>query len=136
MSLFDASIRRVIYPLNLWLDGEWAEARYLREYERTQFLSPEAIRALQLERLQRRLHHAYEHCAYYRENWNAVGLHPTDVRRLEDLADFPVLTKADIQAHRDEMVVENLPGDQMFVDQTGGSTGTPISYYQSFDVDL
>jgi phenylacetate-CoA ligase len=136
MSLLEATIRNVIYPLNLWFDGEWAEARYLREYERTQFLPPDAIRALQLERLQRRLRQAYDHCPYYRRKWDALGVHPSDVRRLEDLAEFPVLKKADIQTHRDEMIAENVPGDQMFVDQTGGSTGTPISYYQSYDVDL
>jgi len=136
MCLSATIVRRVLYPINLWLDGHWPEARYLREYERTQFLSPEEIRALQFDRLQCRLHQAYNSCPYYRRRWNEQGLHPSDVENLEDLAAYPVLTKADIQRYRDEMVARDFPRDQMFLDHTGGSTGAPISYYQSRDVDL
>lgn len=129
-------IRNLIYPLKLRLDGHWAEQRYLREYERSQFFSIDEIRQLQLQRLQHRLRHAYENCPYYRQRWDAAGVHPSDVQKLEDLADYPILTKVDIQRHRDEMVARDHSPDQMFLDQTGGSTGTPISYYQSYDVDL
>ncbi len=136
MPLANLIIRRVVHPMNLWVDGDWAEARYFREYQRTQFLPPDQIRALQLNRLQRRLRQAFEQCPYYRDRWSALGLHPFDVTRLEDLAQFPVLTKADIQNHRDSLLAEGFPPDQMFLDHTGGSTGRPISYYQSLDVDL
>ena len=134
MSLHSLAVRRLLHPLHLRIRGHYVEETYLREFERSQFLSSEELRQLQLRRLQFRLQHAYDHCAYYRERWNAVKLRPSDVRALEDLARFPILTKADIQAHRDEMVADDMPAASMRVDQTGGSTGCPISYFQSWDV--
>ena len=136
MDLHQQLVARVLYPLQRWRKGEWTEVRYLREYDRTQYLSQEGVRNLQWARLQHRLHHAYEHCRYYRVKWNSLGLHPNDLRQAEDLSHFPVLTKADIQQHLAELVADNIPKSSMFLDCTGGSTGRPISYYQSYDVDL
>ena len=136
MRIPQAIIRHLAYPLIHWQAGESAELRYLREFTKTEFLSPEQLAAMQLKRLKRRLDYAYRHCPYYREKWTSLGLHPHDFRQNENLADYPVLTKADIQKHRDQLISEAWPSDQMFVDQTGGSTGSPISYYQSYDVDL
>lgn len=128
--------RSIVQPLNLWMDGEWAEMRFLREFERTQYWPLEEIRALQLKRLQHRLDHAYRHCPFYRNRWDRLDIVPSDVKQLEDLASFPMLTKADIQQHRDEIVADNMPAERMFLDCTGGSTGAPVSYYQTFDVHL
>jgi phenylacetate-CoA ligase len=136
MSGFSKLSRSVVYPAKLWVDGEWAEIRYLRQFEQTQYYTNDQIRALQLERLKKRLHHAYAHCPFYRRRWDEAGVHPSDVQQLEDLTSFPIVTKADIQKHRDEMVADDMPPEQMFLDRTGGSTGAPIAYYQSYDVHL
>ena len=55
------------------------------------------IRALQLERLQWALHHAYENVEHYRRSFAARGVHPGDLRALEDLAKFPLLSKQDFR---------------------------------------
>jgi len=56
------------------------------------------LEALQLERLQWSLHHAYENNPCYRRSFDAVGVHPRDLRGLADLARFPCTTKADLRA--------------------------------------
>ncbi|MEO1676867.1 MAG: phenylacetate--CoA ligase PaaK [Pseudomonadota bacterium] len=60
--------------------------------------SRDEIMALQLERLLWSLGHAYEQVPFYRESFDAAGLHPTDLNTLEDLAKFPFTTKADLRA--------------------------------------
>ena len=110
--------------------------RYLREFERTQYWSPEDLKGLQLRRLKVRLDHAYRHCRFYRDRWDAVGLVPSDIQSLKDLSSLPILTKTDIQQQREAMIADDCPRSQMFLDHTGGSSGAPIAYYQSIDVDL
>jgi phenylacetate-CoA ligase len=56
------------------------------------------LEALQLERLRWTLHHAYANNACYRSSFDAKGVHPDDLRALEDLARFPFTTKADLRA--------------------------------------
>ncbi|MEL6207802.1 MAG: phenylacetate--CoA ligase PaaK [Pseudomonadota bacterium] len=60
--------------------------------------SRDEIMALQLERLRWSLGHAYEQVPFYRDSFDAAGLHPTDLNTLEDLAKFPFTTKADLRA--------------------------------------
>src|SRR3972149_4081095 len=69
------------------------------ELEPIERASAEELRALQLERLQWSLRHAYENVAHYRQSFNAAGVHPGDLRSLEDLARFPFLTKQDFRAN-------------------------------------
>jgi phenylacetate-CoA ligase len=58
---------------------------------------PEALKALQLERLQWSLQHAYNNVPHYRRKFDAAGVKPGDCRSLEDLARFPFTTKADLR---------------------------------------
>jgi phenylacetate-CoA ligase len=61
--------------------------------------STDELRALQLERLRWSVCHAYDHVAHYHQAFDAAGVHPDDLRRLEDLARFPFLTKQDFRAN-------------------------------------
>jgi phenylacetate-CoA ligase len=58
----------------------------------------EELRALQLERLRWSLAHAYAGNPCYRSKFAAAGVHPRDLRSLEDLARFPFTHKADLRA--------------------------------------
>src|ERR1700742_4139682 len=55
------------------------------------------LASLQLERLRRSLHQAYEGNARYRAKFDAAGVHPDDLNSLADLARFPFTTKADLR---------------------------------------
>ncbi len=59
--------------------------------------SRDALGALQLERLRSSLAHAYAGNPAYRAKFDAAGVHPDDLRSLEDLAKFPFTTKADLR---------------------------------------
>jgi phenylacetate-CoA ligase len=57
------------------------------------------LEGLQLKRLRATLEHAYADSPHYRARFDAHGVQPADLRRLEDLARFPFTTKADLRAH-------------------------------------
>jgi phenylacetate-CoA ligase len=131
MTLYPKLVRNVFLPLSLWRAGELAQMGYLREFERTQFLSAEEIRALQWRRLRELLHHAYAQCPFYCARFDSAGATPDDLRGLEDLRVLPALEKRDIQEQGEEMVARNWPRGDLIANQTGGSTGTPVSFYLS-----
>jgi phenylacetate-CoA ligase len=131
MALYPRLVRNVLHPLALYRRGETAQLRYLGEFERTQFLSMEQVRDLQLARLRTLFEHAYQHCPYYRHRFDRMGMVPGDLRTLEDLQSFPVLEKRDIQEQCERLVADNWPKHDLIRNQTGGSTGTPIAFYLS-----
>lgn len=59
--------------------------------------SIDALRHLQLQRLQWSLRHAYDNVAVYRRKFDAAGVHPDDLTSLEGLANFPFTTKQDLR---------------------------------------
>jgi phenylacetate-CoA ligase len=133
MPLYQKLVRDVFLPLSLWKAGELAQLRYQREFERTQFLTPDEIRQLQLRRLRVLLTHAYEQCPFYRRRMQQIGFAPSDLRQLEDVRALPPLEKQEIQDHAAAMIARNWPQADLIRNQTGGSTGTPITFYLSGD---
>jgi phenylacetate-CoA ligase len=59
--------------------------------------SVDELRHLQLERLKWTLRHAYDSVPHYRKKFDAHGVRPDDLKRLEDLARFPFTTKQDLR---------------------------------------
>ncbi|MEV8338257.1 phenylacetate--CoA ligase PaaK [Leucobacter sp. NPDC077196] len=57
------------------------------------------LEALQLERLQWTVRHAYENVPFYREKFAAAGVHPDDIRSLADIERLPFTTKSDLRDH-------------------------------------
>ncbi len=121
-------IRNVIHPL--WAKRTHpAYARYLREFERNQYLDPAELRTLQMQRLRQQLIHAYRYVPFYRHRMTEAGLTPLDIQTHDDLSLLPVLTKRDIQDHQDMLVASNIPAAKRARNQTGGSTGSPLQFY-------
>ena len=59
--------------------------------------SADELHALQLERLQWSLRHAYANVPHYRATFDAAGVHPDDCKDLADLTKFPLTSKADLR---------------------------------------
>lgn len=123
--MLDFLNRNVMHPVMAWRAGS-RHLEHYRELKRTQFDSPEAIRARQLVQLRAQLKHAYVTVPYYRSAWNWAGVHPDDVRSLEDLDAFPILTKADIRKHERSLVSSDYDPAKLRVKATSGSTGVPL----------
>jgi phenylacetate-CoA ligase len=65
--------------------------------ERIETASRDELSAIQLERLKWSVKHTYENVEHYRKKCQAKGVHPDDLRTLEDLARFPFTTKQDLR---------------------------------------
>ncbi len=133
MAFYQRLVRDVFLPLSLWRAGEAAQLRYLREFERSQWLPADQIETLQLARLKVLLRHAYGQCPFYRERFDRAGFHPDDVSCLEDLRAVPPLEKREIQENRDALVARNWPRADLIPNQTGGSTGSPVAFFLGGD---
>jgi phenylacetate-CoA ligase len=67
------------------------------ELEPIERASADELAALQLERLQWSLRHAYDNVSLYRSRFDDAGVHPDDCRTLDDLRGFPFTTKEDLR---------------------------------------
>src|SRR3954467_10329706 len=99
-------------------------------------MAVDELRALQLERLQSTLRHAYEHVPHYRRSFDAAGVHPDDCRSLEDLATFPFTTKQDLRENY-AFGMFAVPREQVSrVHASSGTTGRPtVVGYTKNEID-
>ena len=59
--------------------------------------SRDEIASLQLERMKWSLRHAYDNVPFYRQSFDAAGVHPDDLKALSDLSRFPFTVKTDLR---------------------------------------
>ena len=97
-----------------------------RALEQSQWLPPERILALQLERLRRLLTHAATTCPYYRDLWASMALEPAAVTDLAAFTRWPITDKSTRRLHRDG-IRSQAPGLRMLTKGTSGSTGEPFA---------
>jgi phenylacetate-CoA ligase len=97
----------------------------------------EALRRLQLERLQASLKHAYDHVPHYRRKFDAAGVKPADCRTLEDLRRFPFTTKADLRETY-PFGMFAVPMERIVrIHASSGTTGKPtVVGYTARDIDM
>ncbi|MCK6411263.1 MAG: phenylacetate--CoA ligase [Azonexus sp.] len=98
--------------------------------------SRDEIAALQLERLRQTLRRAYENVPHYRRSFDAAGVHPDDLRSLEDLARFPFTAKQDLRDNYPYGMFA-VPREQVVrVHASSGTTGKPtVVGYTQKDID-
>jgi phenylacetate-CoA ligase len=98
--------------------------------------SRDEIAALQLDRLRWSLRHAYDNVAAYREKFDAAGVHPDDLQKLEDLARFPFTTKQDLREHYPFGMFAVAQDKIVRIHASSGTTGKPtVVGYTRRDID-
>jgi phenylacetate-CoA ligase len=107
-----------------------------QELEPIERASRDEIAALQLRRLRRSLRHAYDNVPHYRRAFEAAGMHPDDLLRLEDLARLPFTTKADLRANYPYGLFA-VPRERIArIHASSGTTGKPtVVGYTRRDLD-
>ncbi|OPX36951.1 MAG: phenylacetate--CoA ligase, partial [Desulfobacteraceae bacterium 4484_190.3] len=61
------------------------------------FESPEELESLQLQGLQWTVNHAYKGSGFYKKRLDQAGVHPEDIKSLDDLGKLPFTTAQDLQ---------------------------------------
>lgn len=87
---------------------------------------------LKLRLLQEHLAHAYQNSPYYRASFDAAGVHPSQVKSLEDIRLFPFLTKQILRERQQAAppfgdIVAVPERDIVYISASSGSTGVPTA---------
>ena len=125
MSPYTSLCANVLFPLHERLKGH-RTAGAMREFMRSQWLEPQALAALQLQRLRDLLEHSRDHVPYYRDLFERVGLRPEALASAAELAKLPLLTKHIIRAEFGRLTADDASGFRVF--STTGSTGDPLRF--------
>lgn len=120
-----ALVSQVLFPLHERLKGKPTYA-YLRDLERTQWLSPGALRELQFRRLKEHLDFAYREVPYYQRVFAEHGLSPAQIASFADFSRLPCLTREEIRRLRADLEPRR-PIRGAHAVSTGGSTGAPVT---------
>ncbi|GAB4246699.1 MAG: phenylacetate--CoA ligase [Thermoleophilia bacterium] len=100
------------------------------------YMSRDEMTALQNERLVRIVAYAYANVPFYRQTFDKAGVHPQDVRSLEDLRRLPFTYKTDIQSRFPYGLCAVEHRQIARVHSSSGSTGNPINTcYTAKDMD-
>ena len=121
--------RHVIFPIHEGLVRR-PTFSYLKELEKTQWLSRDEIIKYQMDKLKTLLLLAYDHCPWHKERIQKAGLvidRKSVITNL-DLEQLPLMEKEDAQKNRDSMVWKKVPGGA-YLYNTGGSSGKPLIFY-------
>jgi phenylacetate-CoA ligase len=98
--------------------------------------SAHELRDLQFARRQEAVRHAYERVPHYRARFDAAGVHPADLRQLEDIAKFPLTAKEDLRQNY-PFGLFAVPMEQIVrIHASSGTTGKPtVVGYTKNDID-
>jgi phenylacetate-CoA ligase len=98
--------------------------------------SSDELQALQLQRLQWTLRHAYENVPHFRKKFDASRVRPEDLNTLADLASFPFTDKQDLRDNY-PFAMFAVPREQVLrLHASSGTTGKPtVVGYTRRDVD-
>ena len=107
------------------------------ELEAIETASRDEIMSLQLERMKWSLSHAYNNVPMYKQRFDEAGVHPDDLKGLNDLAKFPFTYKDDLRNHY-PFGMRAVPKDQIIrVHASSGTTGkSTVVVYTQNDIDV
>lgn len=98
--------------------------------------SRDEISALQLERMKWSLTHAYNNSPFYKQKFDAHGVHPDDLKTLGDLAKFPFTVKTDLRDNYPFGMFAVPQKDVVRIHASSGTTGKPtVVGYTAKDID-
>ena len=81
--------------------------------------------------IKRIVNHAYRTVPLYRRKYDRVGIHPTDIRCLDDFRKLPILTKTELQeGFPDDIISDRIRAEHCYVISTSGHSGSPVKLYR------
>ncbi|MEH6516859.1 MAG: phenylacetate--CoA ligase PaaK [Halioglobus sp.] len=98
--------------------------------------SIDELRSLQLQRMKSTLQHVYANSPVYKAKFDQHGVHPDDLKTLEDLAKFPFTAKQDLRDNY-PFGIFSVPMEQVVrIHASSGTTGQPtVVGYTQEDID-
>ena len=100
-------------------------------------LPREALEAIQLRRLRATLERVYATVPFYKERFDAAGIHPNDIRSLSDLQHIPFTTKQDLRDNYPYGMFAVPLENVVRIHASSGTTGKPtVVGYTARDIQM
>ena len=108
-----------------------------QDLEPIEIASIDEIKALQLNRLKWSVNHAYNNVAFYKNKYDEIGIHPSDLKHLEDIKLFPFTTKEDLRQNYPFNMFAHKLDDIARIHASSGTTGKPtVVAYTKNDLEM
>lgn len=92
----------------------------------------EQIRYVQDRALKRLVEYCWEHVPFYRKRWEQAGVHPREIRGIDDINKLPIVTKAELQQDlQDNPPFGTFQGHMKAcrIQSSSGTTGMPKPFF-------
>jgi phenylacetate-CoA ligase len=126
--IYQALYKSIIYPAYHWALSDGANAA-IRELDRNELRSSDSLRRHERQKLQSLLSFAVRNVPYYRNLANSLDMTAAEFSDPRNLPAIPILSKTIINTHRDDLISEDLTGNGLDKNSTGGSTGEVLKFY-------
>lgn len=94
--------------------------------------SPKKMKKYRDKAFRKTVAYAYTVPLYYKK-YKEAGIHPRDIRGIDDISKLPMISKSDIVDHFPDGIIPKGYNDKTLqVVCTSGSTGKPVSFYVDF----
>ncbi len=93
---------------------------------------PARLQELQIKALKKNVTTAYYQTTFFKEKYDAHGVHPDDIKSIEDLSKLPITTKKELMDNLEEALPKSLNKKAALFMGTSGTTGQPIDIYKDF----
>lgn len=96
---------------------------------RLQRLTNVELKTFQDKSLRKIVNYAYQ-VPLYRDKYKEAGIHPRDIKGIDDIGKLPFITKEDIRKYSPHNIVSSTFNKKSgIITRTGGSTGEPLLIY-------
>jgi phenylacetate-CoA ligase len=125
--VYGQMFRKVLFPS--WESGVRGRPTlsHLRELERSEWWSLDALRAWQDAELKKLLNHAYDNTPHFQRSFEERDLSPDDVHGVDDLGKLPLLTRELATRHFSDRKSKRAPLPKINK-MTSGTTGRPLVF--------
>lgn len=120
-------MHKTLFSLHEFIRGRKTHI-FLNQLIKAQNLTPAEIHLCQFKKLKELLAHCWQKVSFYQEVMIQCGFRPDEMREFGDFAKLPILDKATIREHLEQMVARNYQ-NKVFRYNTGGSSGEPLVFY-------
>jgi phenylacetate-CoA ligase len=105
---------------------------YLLDHGRIQRSTPRQLKRYIDKEFRTIVKYAYT-VPLYNEKYKKAGIHPNNIRGIQDIVKLPFITKNDVRENfPDRIIPVNYKKEDGHVISTGGTTGKPVSIYTDF----
>ncbi len=125
LHLYTRWISNIVFPLQERVKKH-TSVPLRQSLEMTQWLSPEQLSDLRVQKLRCFLSEIYETTDYFKRLFDSLDFNPKSFHSLDDLCLLPLMSKADIRNNTAELMATTATALRRF--STGGSSGNPLVF--------